>query len=294
MDFRELLGKLDTLNEAISLKTVNAAVAGKNNEQDRARILQQMAEKNGLPGLYDPVTGYFVSAMPDTSNWPEQRPRISATASKDDDKKLAAAGLIPSNANTSTWLGKAFGASGDQYDQDLRQQSSKAAAAATDAELQAKIPKLVAKGKALLLKIVTAYKQEQEAKTATAAAPASLHALAVIEANDGGFFHLALLTRLALITHSLVLALLQPFHLEPLGLGLAVALFRQAHGLLRNGLALAHLLLQGFNARNEIAIHRVVAHGMRLGLGLLEAIAVFITHHFQALAIGTKLRQLAP
>ena len=56
MDFRELLGKLDTLNEAISLKTVNAAVAGKNNEQDRARILQQMAEKNGLPGLYDPVT----------------------------------------------------------------------------------------------------------------------------------------------------------------------------------------------------------------------------------------------
>jgi peptidoglycan hydrolase-like protein with peptidoglycan-binding domain len=174
MDFRSLISKLDTLNEAVTQKSIAAALVGKEkDEQGRAKILQQMAEKEGLPGLYDPISGYFVSAMPDTSNWPEQKPRISATASKADDAKLAPLGLIPGNANTSTFLGKAFGQSGDQYDADLRKASTQAVANQTSAEAQARIPKLIAKGNAILLKLVTAFKAEQEAKTAAPAAPAT-------------------------------------------------------------------------------------------------------------------------
>ena len=92
------------------------------------------------------------------------------------------------------------------------------------------------------------------------------------------------------MTHFLVLALLQPFHFDAFCLGLAMALFSQADRLLRNGLTLAHLLLQGFNTCNEIAIHRVVAHGVGFRLRFLQPITVFVAHLLQPFTIGAKLR----
>lgn len=115
------------LGEAISIKDVTAAVQGNANEQERAKILNDLAWKENLPGLYDPVSGYYVrkQSMPtDGQTW-----SIAASASKDDDAALAALGLVPKNAKTSSGLGRLFGASGDMYDKGVQ---------ATNAEVLAK------------------------------------------------------------------------------------------------------------------------------------------------------------
>jgi hypothetical protein len=131
MNIRELINRLDTIDtikEGITLQDVQAAADGKSNEQDRAKALMTLAANNGLPGLYDPVSGYYVSAIPDTSNWPDQKARISATASKDDDAKLAGLGLIPAKANTSTALGRMFGSSDEKYAANIKNTSDKVVA----------------------------------------------------------------------------------------------------------------------------------------------------------------------
>jgi hypothetical protein len=117
---RQLIAKMDaieagTLEEAFNIKTVQNAVGNIGDEQQRAAALAKMAVDNNLPGLYDPVKGHFVSADGSISN----------TADKDTDYMLAQKGLMPKNANTSTFLGKLFGVSGDKYDTGLRGQSDK-------------------------------------------------------------------------------------------------------------------------------------------------------------------------
>jgi hypothetical protein len=101
MDIRTLLNKLDRveLSEAITIKDVEAAVAGKSDEQERANILNDIAWKEKLPGLYDPVSGYFVPKQGQPNSMGGKY-NISATASTSADKALADLGLVPQNAKT--------------------------------------------------------------------------------------------------------------------------------------------------------------------------------------------------
>ena len=155
MDIRSLISKLDSiqaLNEALTLDQVTAAVGQEKSEQKRAQILMTMAQKENLPGLYDPVSGYFVSAVPDRNQMTQQEtPRISATASKSSDQTLAQLGLVPQNASTSTFLGRMFrGDQKGQYDLDTKQTSR-------DARLQQLIADLVGKAGPLLDKLEKKY-----------------------------------------------------------------------------------------------------------------------------------------
>jgi len=123
MNLKQLIAKMDAieagiLEEAFNIKTVQAAVGQIGDDQQRAAALAKMAVDNNLPGLYDPVKGHYVSANGSISN----------TADKDTDYMLAQKGLMPKNANTSTFLGKIFGTSGDKYDTGLRGQSDKVVA----------------------------------------------------------------------------------------------------------------------------------------------------------------------
>lgn len=180
MDIKSILQTLDTINkpvvsEAITQQAINSAIAGKSNEQERAKILMTLAQQNQLPGLYDPVSGYFVSAFPDTSNWPDQKPRISATASEADTQALAKVGLVPSNAKTSALgglvgTGSLFGSSDDNAKaaQAVKSQSANVVAQQTSDAARAQIPALVKQAVAILNKL----KAEQTA-SAPAAAPAA-------------------------------------------------------------------------------------------------------------------------
>lgn len=160
MDIRSLISKLESIeaiNEALTLDQVTAAVGQEKSEQKRAQILMTMAQKENLPGLYDPVSGYFVSAMPDREPMTNrERPRISATASKGSDKVLADMGLVPQNASTSTFLGRMF--RGDQkgeYDADTKKRSS-------DVRQQQFISGLISKATPLLDKLEKKYAQTQK------------------------------------------------------------------------------------------------------------------------------------
>lgn len=175
MDYRSLVNKLnaiekgDIISEGITIKDVMAAVQGKASEQDRAAILNDLAWKNNLPGLYDPVTGYYVRKQSAPSGEAGQGLSIAASASKDDDQTLAKMGLVPKNAKTSSALGRMFGASGDMYDKGVQ---------ATNAEVVAKqereelIKTSVAKLNELLTKLQSVLGQEQKVKDAVAAAMA--------------------------------------------------------------------------------------------------------------------------
>jgi len=106
--------------EAVSLDAIMAAVGQEKDEQKRAATLNNIAWKENLPGLYDPVSGYFVrkQSMPARSG---ARYDIAATASSGADKELADRGLVPNSAKTSTALGRIVrGDDKGQYDQDIR------------------------------------------------------------------------------------------------------------------------------------------------------------------------------
>ena len=128
MDIRQLLNNLDrvALSEAISLKDVETAVAGIKDEQERAAKLNDLAWSNKLPGLYDPVSGYFVGKQSQPNSSMGGRYNIAASGSERSDRALADMGLIPDNAKTSTALGRMFrGDDKDQYSQDIKGRSSK-------------------------------------------------------------------------------------------------------------------------------------------------------------------------
>ena len=112
--------------EAVSLDTIMAAVGNDKDEQSRAAKLNDIAWKENLPGLYDPVSGNFVrkQSMPARSGG---RYDIAATASSSADKELADRGLVPDNASTSTAIGRMVrGDDKKQYDQDIRSRSQAA------------------------------------------------------------------------------------------------------------------------------------------------------------------------
>jgi len=147
MDIRTLLNKLDRveLSEAITIKDVEAAVAGKSDEQERANILNDIAWKEKLPGLYDPVSGYFVPKQGQPNSMGGKY-NISATASTSADKALADLGLVPQNAKTSTGLGRMFrGDDKGQHDKDIKGASDTVNKTRQTGEIKAdKLPKLKA------------------------------------------------------------------------------------------------------------------------------------------------------
>lgn len=147
MDIRSLLNKLDRveLSEAITIKDVEAAVAGKTDEQERANILNDIAWKEKLPGLYDPVSGYFVPKQGQPNSMGGKY-NIAATASTSADKALADLGLVPQNAKTSTGLGRMFrGDDKGQHDADTKGASDKVNKDRQTGEIKAdKLPKLKA------------------------------------------------------------------------------------------------------------------------------------------------------
>jgi len=145
MDIRQLLNKLDrvALSEAISLKDVEAAVAGIKDEQERAAKLNDLAWNNKLPGLYDPVSGYFVAKQSQPNNMGGSY-NISATASSGADKQLADMGLVPQNAKTSTGLGRMFrGDDKGEYDKQVKGTSDKVVSDKQAQQIKAqKLPQL--------------------------------------------------------------------------------------------------------------------------------------------------------
>lgn len=148
MDIRAILNKLDTVmvSEAITIKDVEAAVANIKDEQERAKILNDIAWKEKLPGLYDPVSGYFVRKQCMPTGMGGGRYSIAATASSSADKELANLGLVPQNASTSTGLGRMFrGDDKGQYDKDTKGASDKVNKDRQTGEIKAdKLPKLKA------------------------------------------------------------------------------------------------------------------------------------------------------
>jgi hypothetical protein len=145
MDIRQLLNKLDrvALSEAISLKDVEAAVAGIKDEQERAAKLNDLAWNNKLPGLYDPVSGYFVAKQSQPNSMGGSY-NISATASSGADKQLADMGLVPQNAKTSTGLGRMFrGDDKGEYDKQVKGTSDKVVSDKQAQQIKAqKLPQL--------------------------------------------------------------------------------------------------------------------------------------------------------
>ena len=117
--------------EAISLDAIMAAVGQEKDEQKRAATLNDIAWKEKLPGLYDPVSGNFVRKQSMPASNRGGRYDIAATASSGDDKTLSGMGLIPDNARTTSPLGKlankVTGKDGDAYDKDIRAASQAAA-----------------------------------------------------------------------------------------------------------------------------------------------------------------------
>ena len=105
MDLRNLMAKLDTiankqtLMEAVTMADIQAAVGQEKDEQKRAAMLNDIAWKENLPGLYDPVSGYFVRKQ--SVNMDTGRLDISATAREADTQALAKMGLVPGSAKTS-------------------------------------------------------------------------------------------------------------------------------------------------------------------------------------------------
>ena len=119
------------VTEAISLDAIMAAVGQEKDEQKRAAALNDIAWKEKLPGLYDPVSGNFVRKQSMPASNRGGRYDIAATASSGDDKTLSGMGLIPNNARTTSPLGKlankVTGKDGDAYDKDIRTASQAAA-----------------------------------------------------------------------------------------------------------------------------------------------------------------------
>jgi LysM repeat protein len=148
------------LSEGLRLKDIEAQVANEPNEQKRAMTLMTLAQTNKLPGLYDPVSGYFVSADPEMDRGEggsgEPKPRIAATGTESSDALLAKRGLVPPKANTSTFLRKLnpFSSSNQDYDTGIQGGSQAAIARQTkeDDELK-QLTDLIPKYKELKAKL---------------------------------------------------------------------------------------------------------------------------------------------
>jgi LysM repeat protein len=164
MNLRDLINRIESieLNEGLRLKDIEAQVGQEKDEQKRAQILMTLAQNNKLPGLYDPVSGYFVSADPEMdrsdSGTGQSKPRISATGTESSDALLAKRGLVPPKANTSTFLRhlNPFSSSNKDYDAGVQGGSQAAIARQTkeDDELK-QLTDLIPKYKALKDKLAS-------------------------------------------------------------------------------------------------------------------------------------------
>jgi len=163
MNIRDLINRIENieLNEGLRLRDIEAQVSQEKDEQKRAQTLMTLAQQNKLPGLYDPVSGYFVSAEPDTQGeWQgagtPTKPRISATGTEEQDALLAKRGLVPQKANTSTFLRhlNPFSSSNKDYDAGIQGGSQTAIARQDkeDAELK-QLTALIPKYKELKAKL---------------------------------------------------------------------------------------------------------------------------------------------
>ena len=163
MNIRDLINRIESieLNEGLRLRDIEAQVSQEKDEQKRAQTLMTLAQQNKLPGLYDPVSGYFVSAEPDTQGeWQgagtPTKPRISATGTEEQDALLAKRGLVPQKANTSTFLRhlNPFSSSNKDYDAGIQGGSQTAIARQDkeDAELK-QLTALIPKYKELKAKL---------------------------------------------------------------------------------------------------------------------------------------------
>lgn len=138
MDLRALIARMDKiesrqiLNEAITMKDIQSAVGQEKDEQKRASILNDLAWKENLPGLYDPISGYFIRKQ--SPNPENNQVSIAATAREADTQALAKLGLVPGTAKTSA-LGGLIGtgkfgldkdsqAANDKASSDVKQQSA--------------------------------------------------------------------------------------------------------------------------------------------------------------------------
>lgn len=158
MDLRSLLNTINLL-EGITMADVQNAVGQEADEQKRAAILNDLAWKNNLPGLYDPISGYFVrkQSMPMAG---EGSYSISSTASEADTQALAKIGLVPKNAKTSdlgglVGTGSLFGSKEDNAKaaQAVIDQSAKADSGARDARGNAFVKKRLMQLKNLVARI---------------------------------------------------------------------------------------------------------------------------------------------
>ena len=158
MDLRSLLNTINLL-EGITMADVQNAVGQETDEQKRAAILNDLAWKHNLPGLYDPVSGYFVrkQSMPMAG---EGSYSISSTAREADTQALAKMGLVPKNAKTSdlgglVGTGSLFGSKEDNAKaaQAVIDQSAKADSGARDARGNAFVKKRLMQLKNLVARI---------------------------------------------------------------------------------------------------------------------------------------------
>ena len=142
MDLRSLINTINLL-EGITMAEIQTAVGQEKDEQIRAGILNDLAWKHNLPGLYDPISGYFVrkQSMPSGGrNGGESSYSISSTAREADTQALAKLGLVPRNAKTSdlgglVGTGSVFGSKEDNAKaaQAVIDQSAKVDTGARDA-----------------------------------------------------------------------------------------------------------------------------------------------------------------
>ena len=158
MDLRSLINTINLL-EGITMADVQTAVGQETDEQKRAAILNDLAWKHNLPGLYDPVSGYFVrkQSMPTAG---EGSYSISSTAREADTQALAKMGLVPRNAKTSdlgglVGTGSLFGSKEDNAKaaQAVIDQSAKADSGARDARGNAFVKKRLMQLKNLVARI---------------------------------------------------------------------------------------------------------------------------------------------
>jgi LysM repeat protein len=199
MNIRDLINRIESieLNEGLRLKDIEAQVAKEPNEQKRAQTLMTLAQTNKLPGLYDPVSGYFVSAEPDTQGeWQgagtPTKPRISSTGTEDQDALLAKRGLVPAKANTSTFLRhlNPFSSSNKDYDAGVQGGSQAAIARQNkeDDELK-QLTDLIPKYKALKDKLASLNGANTDARTGHGIVPADKPlAEALMESFRGELF----------------------------------------------------------------------------------------------------------
>jgi len=93
MDFKALLYKLDKLNENTTSNDINLIIAGtEQNEAERIKKLSAAATRLNVAGLYDPVTGNYVTKLG----------TIEDKGTNEQTLELARLGLLPANANLGT------------------------------------------------------------------------------------------------------------------------------------------------------------------------------------------------